>query len=362
MEFRQDRVTTFHDFGAVEPEIDLESVGVVVPVSGDDADRPAVHRTLEILADIDPGRIVVPIRANRATVARFSARMSSLPATISVIDCEGEQVQRALCDAGIDVSGGKGVDVWLGLAAATASTSTVVVHDADAASYDRTDLAKLAWPVQHDFEFAKGYYARIEEGKLYGRLVRLLWAPIIRALAEEKSAPIIAYLDAFRYPLAGEFALTASLARSMRIPHGWGLETGTLGESFRLVGAQGSAQVDLGRHQHDHRPVDGAAGLAPVANAVIGTLFDVLNGHGYGIPGALVASYRRHGRRLVTQYGADAAFNGLSYDREGELEQIQRYAALIPEAPSPTWLPPLRETTIDPVVLEDSVSPSEVSR
>src|SRR5699024_10887086 len=116
-------------------------------------------------------------------------------------------------------------------------------------------------PLSMGYEFSKGYYARIEDGRLYGRLFRLCYVPLVEALATDHEAAILSYLDAFRYGLAGEFAATADLVRRLRPPLAWGLEVATLGDAFDHAGFSGSAQVDLGRHEHEHRPVVGADGL-----------------------------------------------------------------------------------------------------
>ena len=96
------------------------------------------------------------------------------------------------------------------------------------------------------------YYARVENDCLYGRLLRLFYAPVVRALANGAAdrrpvtdgGDLLAYLGAFRYALAGEFATTGALARRLRAPRGWGLEVGTLGDALDATGFAGTAQVD----------------------------------------------------------------------------------------------------------------------
>jgi glucosyl-3-phosphoglycerate synthase len=164
---------------------------------------------------------------------------------------------------------------------------------------------------------------------------------------------VLAYLASFRYALAGEFAMTGEFARRLRAPRGWGLEVGTLGDAFDAAGFAGTAQVDLGVHEHDHRSVDGSNGLGEMCGQVGATLFTVLEEHGID-PAyrTLPDRYRSHARTLLEQYATDAAFNGLSYDRKQEREQIERYAATIGPPDIDTRLPAWRDADLDPATIE----------
>jgi glucosyl-3-phosphoglycerate synthase len=157
--------------------------------------------------------------------------------------------------------------VWLALGQAL-NEEYVVVHDADTETYSPAFVRRLLYPVANGHAFSKGYYARVEDGALYGRLFRLFFRPLVRALADAHAAPVLEYLESFRYALAGEFAATTDLAASLRVQRGWGLEVGTLGEAFHYAGFEESAQVDLGRYEHDHRAVSGPTGLADMSRAV----------------------------------------------------------------------------------------------
>jgi len=81
---------------------------------------------------------------------------------------------------------GKGRSVWMTLGYILADTQAyaIALHDTDIVNYKRELLARLVYPVVHpalDFEFSKGYYARVTN-KLYGRVTRLFYTPLIRAL------------------------------------------------------------------------------------------------------------------------------------------------------------------------------------
>jgi glucosyl-3-phosphoglycerate synthase len=348
MEYVQERVTTLHDFGEATPPAPTDRAAVVVPMTERDHASLAAERVLSTLASVDPERVVVPLRATPDAVGDVVAWVSGFDLDAEVLWCTAPRVEDRLAEAGLAGEAGKGRDVWLALGVA-ASSEYVVVHDADATTYSAEHVPKLLFPVASGHGFAKGYYARVENDRLYGRLCRLFYEPLVCALAEGHDHPIVDYVDAFRYGLAGEFAVTGDLARELRAQRGWGLEVGTLGEAYRLVGVDGSAQVDLGVHEHDHRSVGGPQGLGDMCREVGSALFRALADAGLDPDyDALADRYREHGRRLVEQYAADAAFNGLAHDRAGEREQIDTYADAIVPPGEDHRLPSWREAPLDP--------------
>jgi glucosyl-3-phosphoglycerate synthase len=351
MEYVQERVATLHDFGGAEPAAPTDRTAVVVPMTGREHASLAAERVLSTLARVDPARVVVALRADADAVAEVADWLDGFDLTLELLWCTAPDVEQVLADAGLDGARGKGRDVWLGLGAAL-DAEYVVVHDADATSYDRTHVPRLAFPLAAGYEFVKGYYARVENGRLYGRLCRLLFLPLLEALGERHDAPLLDYLRAFRYPLAGEFAATADVARRLPAQRGWGLEVGTLGAAFDLAGFDGSAQVDLGVHEHDHRSVGGPQGLGDMSSEVTAALFRALADAGIEPDvDALRGDYRRTADRLVDQYAADAAFNDLQYDRAAEREQVRTYAEAI-EPPGPdTRLPAWADAPVDPAAV-----------
>ena len=82
---------------------------------------------------------------------------------------------------------GKGRNVWycMGYILSIGESEAVALHDCDILTYDRSLLARLVYPVANpkfNFDFCKGYYPRISEGKVKGRVARLLVTPLLRAL------------------------------------------------------------------------------------------------------------------------------------------------------------------------------------
>jgi glucosyl-3-phosphoglycerate synthase len=352
MEYAQERIATLHDLTDPTPAAPVGDSAVVVPISGDAVESVTPDAIFETLAAVGPDEVVVPLRAPPAVARAFADWAAAFDLSVTVLWCNADGVAAVLAEHGLDGASGKGRDVWLGLGVAAARAEYVAVHDADAKTYDESWVSRLLAPLAGEYSFVKGYYARVEDGQLYGRLARLFVAPLLGALDERHDAPVVDYLGAFRYPLAGEAAMTADVARRVRAQRAWGLELGMLGEAYALAGERQTAQVDLGVHRHDHRPVDGRGGLSTMADEVGAALFRALEEHGLAPDyGTLPDAYRETADRLVDQYAADAAFNGLDHDAAAEREQVRTYASSInapgPDARLPAWA-------------ETELSPSEV--
>ncbi|MFB6105479.1 MAG: glycosyl transferase family 2 [Halobacteriaceae archaeon] len=357
MDYAQERVPTCHDFGAADPAAPVGRTAVVVPMTEREYAGLAAEGVLSALERADPGRVVVPLDAPAERVGPFVEWLDGFDVSLEVCWCGGSRLAALLADHGLDGPRGKGRDVWLGLGLALAGADYVACHDADTVTYEARDLRKLCYPLDRGFSFSKGYYARVENDRLYGRLCRLFYEPVVTALREVHDADVLDYLDAFRYALAGEFAATADLARSMRVPRGWGLEVATLGEAFDVAGFAGSAQVDLGRYEHAHRAVSGPTGLSEMSEGVGATLFRVVGDRGVDVDfDRLRERYDAVADRLVRAYETDAGFNGLDFDPAAERDQVETYAGAV-TAPGPAdRLPAWGETDLDPAAVREAVA------
>jgi len=357
MEYGQERIATLHDLTGRVPEAPTDRAAVVVPMTEREYAGLAAERVLSELETVAPGRVVVPLRAPAEKVGAFCDWLAGFDLPLDVVWCNGPGVTDLLADRGLNGQAGKGRDVWLALGTAADTHEYVAVHDADARTYEGADVARLLFPLGRGYDFAKGYYARVENGRLYGRLCRLFYAPLVRALTDaHPEAPILQYLGAFRYALAGEFAATSEFVRDVRIERHWGLEVGTLGEAFARAGFDGTAQVDLGRYEHDHRAVSGPTGLSDMSEGVGAALLRAVEAHGVAPDYATLPDrYREAGAGLVEQYAADAAFNGLDYDPAVEREQVDTYAGAIRPPGEDRRLPRWRDADLDP---EDVVAAS----
>ncbi len=349
MEYVQERIATLHDFDGAVPAAPTDRAAVVVPMTEREHASLAAERVLARLERVDPGRVYVALRSTSDRVGDVVEWIDGFDVDGEVLWCNAPQLERRLSVTGLDGHAGKGRDVWLALGVAASAHEFVAVHDADATTYSVAHVPKLLFPLASGFDFAKGYYARVEDGQLYGRLLRLFVRPLLRALDGETDHELVDYLLSFRYALAGEFAATSEVARSLRVQPGWGLEVGTLGDAYDAAGFAGTAQVDLGTHQHDHRAVGGPEGLGDMCAEVGAALFHALDDHGVEVDhDALAERYRDAAETLIDQYAADAAFNGLAYDRPGERSQVDEYADAVRPPGEDRRLPAWNDCEFDP--------------
>jgi glucosyl-3-phosphoglycerate synthase len=243
-----------------------------------------------------------------------------------------QELYGALQDEGLEAGGpGKGRGVWLafGYVLASDTARVIAVHDCDIRDYDRELLARLCFPLVNrsmNYEFAKGYYARVTD-RLYGRVTRLFMTPLLRAMKSVLGPnPLLEFLDSFRFPLAGECAMTTELARSIRIPSDWGLEVGMLSEVFRNSAAKRVCQVELiENYDHKHRDLseaDAGAGLHRMVADIGASLIRNLASYGVefdaGFLNTLSAAYVRMAQDAVARYHDDASLNGINFDRHEE--------------------------------------------
>ena len=234
---------------------------------------------------------------------------------------------------------GKGRSCWLafGYLLACGRCQVIALHDCDVVTYRREMLARLVYPVvnpQTDYEFSKGFYARVTD-RMYGRATRLLITPLIRSLEEIVGyTEFLRYLDSFRYPLAGEFCMQTDLARANRIPSDWGLEIGVLAEVRRNTSIKRVCQVDLSDdYEHKHQslsPGDPEKGLLKMCVDISKTLFRTLAAQGVELTQGrfktLQATYVRMAEDTINRYQGDAWLNGLVFDRHAEETAVDTFA------------------------------------
>lgn len=356
--FQHGIITTLHDLGTVQCER-LESLlqeetqsnrlGLVLPVTASDMRAAPFSQIIAKLAEVnyvDTIVIVLGLAPQVDDYRQTKAITSALGKKAQVLWTDGARVRQLydrLIDAGFNLSvAGKGRSAWtaFGYLLADPQLKAFVLHDCDIVDYDRVMLARLCLPMAHrslDFEFCKAYYARCTD-RMHGRVVRLLVAPLLRALISVLgNEPFLLYLSSFRYPLAGEFAVTSNLARSNRIPSDWGLEVGTLAEVFRNTSLKRVCQVDLCRpYEHKHQDLslgDAAKGLMKMATDILTSVFRTLASRGQVLqPGhfiSLRSAYLRMAQDAIRQYHADALMNSLKFDRHSEEQAVEGFAQQI---------------------------------
>ncbi len=241
---------------------------------------------------------------------------------------------------------GKGQSVWvsLGYLFAREDCTVIALHDCDVVTYDRILLGRLIEPTanpNNDFEFCKGYYARISLDKraMKGRATRLFVTPfvdIMRRIMYERGhselGRFFSYHRTLNYPLAGEFSFLARLGRGINIAHDWGLEVSTLSEVYKQVIPQKIAQIDLAsNYEHKHQevsPEDASKGLHRMVVDISRFYLDYVRSHGFPLDDSIVDmilhSYYENALMFIKSYSDDAEVNSLSYDRYEE-EATVRY-------------------------------------
>jgi glucosyl-3-phosphoglycerate synthase len=241
---------------------------------------------------------------------------------------------------------GKGRNVWycMGYILASGKAESIALHDCDIVTYSSELLARLIYPVANpmfNYEFCKGYYARVASGKLNGRVNRLLVTPLIRSLKSIVGHhPYLEYMDSYRYPLAGEFSFRRDVLTDIRIPSDWGLEIGVLSEMHRNYANNRLCQVDVADvYDHKHQDLsldDQQRGLSKMSIDIAKSLFRKLATKGVVFSPesfrTLKASYYRIALDFVETYRNDAAMNGLHFDIHQEEESVEMFAKNIMDA------------------------------
>jgi glucosyl-3-phosphoglycerate synthase len=350
-------VATLHRLGGAQVdqlERDLERftvaepVALVLPCLIDELDRPALSRIVEHLRRVRYlDTVVVSLgRATKEGLARARDLFAKSHQRVRIIWLDSPRVKATLSrlhDAGLlETEAGKGFACWIGygLVLAEARCHVIAVHDCDVTTYDRELLARLCYPVVHPalgFEFAKGYYARVGE-RMNGRVTRLFMTPLLRSLQVVVGRqPLLVYLDSFRYALAGEFAMKSDLARVNRIPSDWGLEVGMLAEVHRNCALKRICQTELcANYDHKHQEVsanDQSKGLVRMCTDIAQNLIRTLAAEGIvfteGVFQTLLVQYIRMAQDTITRYHADAAINGLSFDRHDEETMVSVFSGAL---------------------------------
>jgi glucosyl-3-phosphoglycerate synthase len=317
-------------------------VALVIPMVPSEMDRPALLGILDELTRVRYLDSLV-VSLNRATAAdheRCREFFAPFPGRKVILWNEQPEVQELLQDlasSGLYVGEpGKGRACWLamGYVLAEERAEYMAFQDADVVNYSREMLARLLLPTLDptvDYDFVKGYYARVSD-RLHGRVTRLLLAPLLSAFTRLiGDNDYIRYLSSFRYALSGEFAVKSDLAQRMRLPCDWGLEIVTLFEALRHRAPVRLCQVELAeRYDHKHQALsedDPASGLHRMAKDVAKHLLRTLAAAGVNLPDgllrSLLAAYQREAEDAVADSYAVSTINGLNYDRHDEERHVQ---------------------------------------
>ena len=356
MDFQQNRsITTLHNLSTrtleqKEEELRLFSgyrpMELVLPCLYSGIAGPALGPIIEQLASVNYLNHIT-IGLDKATKAEFEDAkrfFSELKVPHSVIWNDGPRLtdlRQTLKKVGLDMGEqGKGRNIWtcIGHVISRGKAEVIGFHDCDILTYDRDLLANLFLPLANpnfEFEFCKGYYARVANSKFNGRVVRLLMGPLLASFrATLGASEYLDYMESFRYPLSGEFSVRKSLLSDLRVPFDWGLEVGLLSEVYRNQATNRICQAeicDIYDHKHQSLSSESADnGLSKMSTDIIKSLFRKLAIQGHTFSNetmrTIKASYYRFALDSIDKYKADAAFNALEIDLNSEEKAVELFA------------------------------------
>ncbi|WP_315710767.1 glycosyl transferase [Brenneria uluponensis] len=358
-DFYQDGIiTNFHNLtqrSVEELEYELQvfsgqnSMGLILPSLFSELEGPALSKIIDLLAQVPYlGEIVIGLdRADRDQFEHARTFFSRLPQRHRILWNDGPRLtalSQELAEKELaPMEPGKGRNVWfcVGYTLASRRSSCIALHDCDIVTYDRSMLARLLYPVANPnfhYDFCKGYYARVAEGKLNGRVGRLLVFPLLKSLRSVYgNSDYLEYMRSFRYPLSGEFAMRSHVLRNLRIPSDWGLEIGVLSEIYRGTSISRICQVDIAdNYDHKHQPMsetDPTSGLQRMALDITKALYRKLAIQGVNITTdsfrVLRATYYRTALDMIDAFEHDARMNGLHFDRHTEESAVELFSDVI---------------------------------
>ncbi|OFE12696.1 glycosyl transferase [Pseudohongiella acticola] len=354
-------ITTLHNLSnrpLAELEYELEvfskmrPMTLILPSLYSELQGPALPNIIKELSQVPYlSQIVIGLdRANEAEYRHAREFFSELPQHHRILWNDGPRlraIDERLQSQGLaPTEAGKGRNVWycLGYTLASRKSQAIALHDCDILTYKREMLARLIYPVANpgfNYQFCKGYYARVADGKINGRVCRLMVTPLLRALKKVlPQSEYLDYLDSYRYPLAGEFSFRTEAVNDLRIPSDWGLEIGILSEMFRNNATNRLCQVDIADnydHKHQDLSADNAeAGLSKMSIDIAKAIFRKLATNGVVLSSetfrTIKASYFRIALDFVETYRNDALINGLTLDIHKEEQAVELFARNIKAA------------------------------
>jgi sucrose phosphorylase len=354
-------ITNFHNLTTRSPE-SLEQdvfklsrkkpVGLILPSLYSELEGVALPKIIDVLSEIDYLEEIC-IGLDQADENQYRHALEffgRLPQKHKILWNGGPRL-RAI-DATLrsfnlaPLNEGKGRNVWylFGYLLARKHSQVIAIHDCDILTYNREMLTRLIYPILNpslNFSYSKGYYSRIAENRMNGRVCRLLITPLLRSLKKICGEnDYLEYMDSFKYALSGEFAFSRDIVADIRIPSDWGLEMGMLSEMYRNHQKNKICQVDIADfYDHKHQDLSSAdvkRGLAKMSADISKSLFRKLATYGEVFSVAKIrtvkAAYYRTALDLIDSYENDARMNGLSYDRHKEMQSVEVFSESIMRA------------------------------
>lgn len=353
--YQNGTVTTLHNLAQREPAdmadelltfSKTRSLGLMLPSLFSELEGKALPDIINKIKEVKYLSEIV-IGLDRADLDQYKHALSffnQLPQHHRVLWNDGPRLQAI--DAKLKALGlapkelGKGRNVWycMGYILASGKAESIALHDCDILTYERDLLDRLLYPVANplfNYEFSKGFYARVADGKINGRVSRLLVTPLIKALKKTVGhCDYLEYMDSFLYPLAGEFSFRRDVLNDIRIPSDWGLEIGVLSEMYRNYSPNRICQVDIAStydHKHQDLSLDNTdGGLSKMSIDISKAFIRKLATQGETFTTekfrTLKATYYRIALDYVETYRNDAMMNGLKLDIHNEEKAVEMFA------------------------------------
>lgn len=327
-------------------------IGLILPSLFSELKGPAFPRIIDTLSQVDYlDEVILGLDQANEEEYRYTLEfLEVLPQNKKVLWNGGPRLRKI--DALLrehnlaPLQEGKGRNVWymFGYLLASNRAKVAAIHDCDILTYNKDMLTRLIYPVLNptlNYRYSKGYYARIADGKMNGRVCRLLITPLLRALKQVcGDTEYLEYMDSFKYALSGEFAFSREVISEIRIPSDWGLEMGMLSEIYRNHKRNKICQVDIADfYDHKHQELSSHEqfkGLTKMSSDIAKSLFRKLATFGHEFSNAKIrtikASYYRMALDLIDLYESDSIMNGLSYDRHKEMQSVEVFSESIMRA------------------------------
>jgi glucosyl-3-phosphoglycerate synthase len=349
---------------------------LLLPALYSEFETPAMQTIIDELKGVKYLHKII-LGLDRATKEQFlevKERMSVLHCDVDVLWNDGEKIQsvyKELTEEGFPGlnTPGKGRNVWtmLGYGLTDQDNYAFALHDCDIVNYSREVVARLFYPIVHpalDFEFNKGYYSRVTN-KLHGRVTRLFYTPLIKALSITFGTnKYLTYMESFRYALSGEFAFIRSLGRGIAISPTWGLEVSTLSEVYKNTSNKRICQTEIMEsYEHKHQTLGQSegGGIYKMATDIAKTLFKVLAQEGVVFSESsfktLLASYYQESRFEISKYNALSKINKLDYNRQNEILAVEAFQQAIEEASKEFYNDPMGVASLSSWITVRSVMP-----
>jgi len=363
--FQNGSITTLQDVSNIDlesMETELEKFSkrrnmvLLLPALYSEFETPAMKKILKELKNVKYLYKII-LGLDKATEKQFEdvkKIMSNLNLKVDVLWNDGPHMKEMYKKFGdndfrsTDIKG-KGRNVWtmIGHALSDPNAYAFALHDCDIVNYTREIPARLFYPIIHpalDFEFNKGYYSRVTD-KIHGRVTRLFYSPLIKALKKTYGATeYLDYMDSFRYALSGEFAFIRTLARGISISPTWGLEVSTLTEVYENTSVKRICQTEIMEtYEHKHqelknnepeKELDG--GVAKMSMDIAQTIFRIMSQRGITLSKdslkTLRTSFFQESRKAISKYDALAKFNSLSFERKKEIEAVETFDKALKKA------------------------------